>query len=242
MSINKIVFSLNFAADPVKAKLLSRYSKTGKGQYGEGDRFIGITVPKIRKIAHLFVDANLPDIQELLKSKIHEYRLTALEILVAKYEKTKDEKLKEKIYKFYLRNTKHINNWDLVDLSCSYIVGDYLLDKDRKVLYKLAKSKNLWERRIAIISTQAFIRIEQHKDTFALATMLLNDKHDLIHKAVGWMLREVGKRVSKEKEMKFLDKYAKNMPRTMLSYAIEHFSKKERESYKIKNNDKKRRK
>ena len=232
MSINKIVFSLNSVADPVKAKLLSRYFKTGKGQYGEGDMFIGITVPKIREIAHLFVDANLPDIQELLKSKIHEYRLTALEILVAKYEKTKDEKLKEKIYKFYLRNTKHINNWDLVDLSCSYIVGDYLLDKDRKVLYKLAKSKNLWERRIAIISTQAFIRIEQHKDTFALATMLLNDKHDLIHKAVGWMLREVGKRVSKEREMKFLDKYAKKMPRIMLSYAIEHFSAKEKNYYK----------
>lgn len=232
MLINKIIQNLNSNADPVKAKLLSGYFKTGKGQYGEGDRFIGITVPNMRKIAHHFVDANLPDIQELLKSKIHEYRLTALEILVAKYEKTKDEKLKEKIYKFYLKNTKYINNWDLVDLSCSYIVGDYLLDKDKEVLYKLAKSKNLWERRVSIISTHAFIKVGEYKDTFKLAEILLKDEQDLIHKAVGWMLREVGKRVSREVEMKFLDKYAKNMPRTVLSYAIEHFSAKEKNYYK----------
>jgi 3-methyladenine DNA glycosylase AlkD len=228
MNFTQISKELQAVADPEKAKILSGYFKTGKGEYGEGDIFIGIVVPKIRKVAHQFIDADFETIQELLDSKIHEYRLTALEILVAKYEKTKDEKLKEKIYKFYLKNTKSINNWDLVDLSASYIVGDYLLKRDRGILYKLVKSKNLWERRISIISTHAFIKEGQYEDTFKICEILLGDKHDLIYKATGWMLREVGKRISRPIEMKFLDKHAKKMPRIMLSYAIEHFSNKEK--------------
>ena len=199
-------------ADPIKAKILSGYFKTGKGEYGEGDIFIGIVVPKIRKVAYQFIDIDFDSIERLLNSKIHEYRLVALEILVAKYENTKDQKLKDKIYKFYLKNTKSINNWDLVDLSASYIVGDYLLKNDRKILYKLAESKNLWERRISIISTHAFIKEGQYDDTFNICEILLKDKHDLIHKATGWMLREVGKRISMAIEMKFLDKHAKEMP------------------------------
>lgn len=232
MDFTNVIKELNNLADSEKAKTLSRYFKTGKGEYGEGDIFIGIVVPKIRKVAHQFIDLDFESIKKLLDSKIHEYRLTALEILVAKYEKTKDEKLKEKIYKFYLKNTRSINNWDLVDLSASYIVGDYLLKNDRKILYKLVKSRNLWERRISIISTHAFIKEGQYEDTFKICEVLLDDKHDLIHKATGWMLREVGKRVSRDIEMRFLDKHAEKMPRIMLSYAIEHFDEKGRNFYK----------
>ncbi len=248
--IKEITNDLNSFADAKKAKLLSRYFKTGKGQYGEGDIFIGIVVPKIRKIAHKYIDANFDVIQKLLESEVHEFRLTALEILVAQYErannkktkdkKKEDEKIKKAIYKFYLKNTRYINNWDLVDLSASYIVGDYLLnndndkyrDRDRAVLYRLARSKNIWERRISIISTHAFIKAGEYKDVFKLAEMLLSDKHDLIHKAVGWMLRDVGKRISRDIEKKFLNKYYKKMPRVMLSYATEHFSKEEKDNYK----------
>ena len=230
--VSDIINALKKLANPEKAKILSGYFKTGKGEYGEGDIFIGITVPEIRKIAYKFIDVDLSIIQDLLKNKIHEYRLAALEILVAQYEKTKDQKLKDKIYKFYLKNTKYINNWDLVDLSSSYIVGDYLLNKDKKILYKLVKSKNLWERRISIISMHAFIRNGEYKDSFEISKILLNDNEDLIHKAVGWMLREIGKRISREIEMNFLDKHYKNMPRIMLSYAIEHFTKEEVNKYK----------
>lgn len=206
-------------ADPKRAKILSRFFKTGKGQYGEGDIFLGIAVPEQRKLAKKYFDISLDEIQKLLSSKIHEYRLTSLFILVDKYKKA-DEQGKKKTFDFYLKNTKNINNWDLVDLSAPNIAGDYLLGKDKSSLYKLAKSKNIWERRIAILSTFTFIRNNQFNDALKISEILLKDEHDLIHKAVGWMLRELGKR-NQEIEEKFLRKYYKKMPRTMLRYAIE---------------------
>ncbi len=219
-------------ADPERAKNLSWFFKTGKGQYGEGDQFLGITVPRLREISKKYQNLELPDIQKLLDSNIHEHRLSALVILRLKYQSAKIKDQSE-IVRFYLRNTKKINNWDLVDLSCHYILGNYLLDKDRKVLYKLAKSKNLWEKRIAIISTFAFIHNNQYIDTLEISKILLNDTHDLIHKAIGWALREIGKK-DKETEIKFLDKYYKAMPRTALRYAIEKFPETERKYYLAK--------
>jgi len=186
-------------------------------------------VPKLREISKKYQELDFEDLQKLLDSKIHEHRLSALMILRFKYERV-DQKLKEIIVNFYLNNTKKINNWDLVDLSCHYILGNWLLDKDREILYKLAWSKNLWEKRIAIISTFEFIRNHQYIDTLKISEILLDDKQDLIHKAVGWMLRELGKR-DKKIETKFLNKYYKTMPRTMLRYAIEKFSDKEKRFY-----------
>jgi 3-methyladenine DNA glycosylase AlkD len=215
-------------ADRKKAEVLQRFFRTGKGQYGEGDIFIGISVPEIRKIAKQHSDISMADAGQLLKSRIHEERLAALLILIEKYRK-KPESRKE-IFDFYLGNTKNINNWDLVDLSASYIAGDFLLDKDRAVLQRLAKSGHLWERRIAIVATYAFIRKNDFKDTLAIAKILLYDKHDLIHKATGWMLREVGKRDEKELE-KFLNAHCKAMPRTTLRYAIERLPERKRRKY-----------
>lgn len=218
-------------ADPQKAKFLARFFKTGKGEYGYGDVFVGLTVPQSRKIALHYSTLKLTEIQQLLQSKIHEERLIALLILVGNFQKG-DAKTRKEIYDFYLSHTKHINNWDLVDLSADKIVGGYLLDKSRAVLKKLAASANLWERRIAVLSTFQFIKEKkEHNDTFVIAQMLLNDKHDLIHKAVGWMLREVGKRISESVEEEFLTKYYKQMPRTMLRYAIERFSESKRRFY-----------
>lgn len=234
---NKISKELDLLSNKDKAKILQGYFKTGKGEYGEGDVFLGITVPLQRKVAKTYIDSDFEDIEKLLKSKIHEYRFTALEILVLKYEKCKklfDTKGQKDIADFYLKNTKYINNWDLVDTSARYILGDYLFEKDRSILYKLAISKNLWERRISIISTHYFIYKKEYKDTFAIAEILLNDKHDLIHKAVGWMLREIGKNISKDIEKEFLDKNASKMPRIMLSYSLEHFNKQEKIFYKNK--------
>lgn len=212
-----------------------RFFKTGPGEYGEGDQFIGVKVPDQRKIAKKYKDLPLSDIQKLLSSKIHEHRLTGLLILVRQYQdseklREKSENFRKKIFNFYLNNTRQVNNWDLVDLSAPNIVGEYLLDKDRKVLYKLAKSKNIWERRIAILATFAFIKKDDFTDTIKIAGQLLQDDHDLIHKAVGWMLREVGKR-NMEVEEKFLKKYKNIMPRTTLRYAIERFPEKKRKSY-----------
>ena len=226
MPLSQIKKELNSLSDKEKAKILSGFFKTGKGEYGEGDKFLGITVPEQRKIAKKY-DLTLKEIQKPLSSKIHEYRLTALFVLIKKY---KNSENKKQIYNFYLKNTKNINNWDLVDLSAPNILGDYLIDKDRKILHKLAESKNLWERRIAILATYTFIRKNDFDDTLKIAEMLLNDKHDLIHKAVGWMLREVGKR-NIEKEEQFLKKHHKKMPRTMLRYAIEKLDKKKRKYY-----------
>ena len=215
--------------NPEKAKILSGFFKTGKGQYGEGDVFLGIPVPEQRKIAKKYTDLSFTDIKKLLLSKIHEYRLIALLILLGRYRRA-DETGKQNIFNLYLKNTNHINNWDLVDLSAPNIIGDYLLTRDRSILYRLAQSENLWERRIAIISSFAFIRADQFDDTFCIAELLLHDRHDLIHKAIGWMLREIGKRDQQKEEM-FLGKYAAVMPRTMLRYAVERFDSKKRFLY-----------
>lgn len=217
--------------NPEKIKSYSWFFKTGKGEYGEGDKFYGIVVPQCRILAKKYVEITLAEIETLIKSKIHEERLIALLILVLKYQKA-DEKLKEEIFIFYLNHTKHINNWDLVDLSAHKIIGQYLLMKDDiSILRKMAKSKNLWERRISIISTFAFINKGSSKETLEIANILVNDEHDLIHKAVGWTLREVGKRVSTEDEKNFLNKHASTMPRTMLRYAIERFPEELRKKY-----------
>ncbi len=209
-----------------KARSSSWFFKTGKGQYGYGDVFIGVTVPEQRKVAKHFKDLPLPEIKKLLLSKYHECRLTALIILVAQFN-AGDEKTREKIAKFYLVNAKRVNNWDLVDSSAPYILGQYLLHKDRSVLYKLVKSKNLWERRIAILATFWFIREGDFKDALAIGETLLSDTEDLMHKATGWMLREVGKR-SRPTLVRFLNAHKATMPRTALRYAIEHFPKNER--------------
>lgn len=215
--------------NPAQAVILQRFFKIGKGEYGEGDIFYGIKVPVQKSIAKLFKDLSLNDLKELINSKIHEERLIAAFIFVDQY-KRGDDKKKKVIYDFYLKHRKGINNWDLVDLSAPKIVGAYLIDKEKNPLYKFAKSKDLWEKRISIISTQAFIREHYFEDTLKIAEILLNDKHDLIHKAVGWMLREVGNRDQKTEE-EFLRKRYKTMPRTMLRYAIEKFPEKERKSY-----------
>lgn len=216
-------------ANPEKAKILSGFFKTGKGEYGEGDIFLGIRVPEQRKIANKYSDLPLKDIQKLLLSKVHEYRLVALLMLIRQYRKVSETGGKE-IFDFYLANTRHINNWDLVDLSAPNIMGDYLMDKDRAILYKLVKSDNLWEKRIAIMATFTFIRSNQFEDTFRIAEICLYDQHDLIHKAVGWMLREIGKR-NQAKEEEFLNRYLSEMPRTMLRYAVERFDEQKRRSY-----------
>jgi len=214
-------------ANPEKARILQGFFKTGRGEYGEGDVFLGITVPQSREIAKQFAHIELNEVKKHLQSKIHEERLIALLILVEKYKKSDDKK---EIADFYLSNTKHINNWDLVDLSADRILGGYLFDKDKKMLFELAESANLWKRRIAIVSTFNFIKQGRFDETLRIAELLIKDKHDLIHKACGWMLREVGKR--DEKVLKdFLKKNYKHMPRTMLRYAIERFPEEERKKY-----------
>ena len=216
--------------NPLRAEVMQRFFKTGKGQYGEGDVFLGLSVPQSRKIARDFSDITLKEIQTLLNSEIHEERLVALLILVQQFERG-SEALREKIYKFYLRNAKRVNNWDLVDTSAEWIVGGHLLYRDRDVLYKLAKSKNLWERRISIMSTFHFIKNKESKDTVKIALLLMTDRHDLIHKAVGWMLREMGKRVDEKLLHQFIQAHGAKMPRTMLRYAIERLSAKDRQKY-----------
>jgi 3-methyladenine DNA glycosylase AlkD len=216
-------------ADKEKAKVLLRFFKTGIGEYGEGDIFLGVTVPLIRNIVKQFKDLPLRDLNRLLHSKIHEERLLALLILVEQFNAS-GINTKEKIYKAYLKNTKFINNWDLVDLSAPQIVGGFLIDKDRRALYKLAQSPLLWDRRIAILATFAFIKANDFDDLFRLAELLLLDKEDLIHKACGWMLREAGKR-NLAAEENFLRQHLKVMPRTMLRYAIERFPENKRRVY-----------
>lgn len=229
MSLISLKKELDLLKDRDQAKILKRFFKTGKGEYGEGDIFLGIKVPVQRTVAQKYRTLSYKDIQLLLRSNIHEYRLVALIILMGQY-KSSDMRGKERIFKLYLKNYKNINNWDLVDISAPLIVGDYLLDKPKKILYDFARSRNLWKKRIAIISTLTFIRNNAFDDTCRLAKILVDDKHDLIHKAVGWMLREVGKRDLK-KEEEFLRKYYKNMSRTTLRYAIERFPEKRRMRY-----------
>lgn len=206
-----------------------RFFKTGKGEYGEGDKFLGIRVPVLRKLVKTYRGISLDKILILLKSKFHEERMVALFFLVDMFKRGEGEN-KKTICRIYLDNTKYINNWDLVDTTAWHIVGAFLYDKDRKPLYTLARSNNLWERRIAILSTFYFIREDEFKDTLKLAEILLHDNEDLMHKAVGWMLREVGKRNLKKEEA-FLEKHYASMPRTMLRYAIEKFPEKRRQMY-----------
>ena len=278
--LKQLRMELKKIADSKKAQVLQRFFKTGKGEYGEEDIFLGITVPISRKIANKYRDLDFAGIKELIHSRIHEERLIALLILVHNFNRG-NKNIRERIYKFYLGNTKYINNWDLVDLSADKIVGEYLLN-DKKlfvrqprisddarqisnlplsnsaslsksrlqsgtqptfsssesglprssfsILVILAKSKNIWERRVAIMATYAFIKNNKFDETLKIAEMLLQDEHDLVHKAVGWMLREMGKR-DLEIEIEFLNKHSQEMPRTMLRYAIEKFPQKLRISY-----------
>jgi 3-methyladenine DNA glycosylase AlkD len=206
-----------------QSAILSRFFKTGRGQYGYGDLFLGIKVPYQRLIAKKYKNLPLIEIQKLLENKFHECRLTALFILIFQYTKS-DKKQQKIIFDFYCKNINHVNNWDLVDLSAPNIMGNYLLTRSHRSLYNLAKSKNLWHRRIAVLSTFTFIRNNDFSDTQKLAKLLLKDEHDLIHKAVGWMLREIGKR-DVSVLLDFLKKYHLQMPRTMYRYSIEKLDK-----------------
>jgi 3-methyladenine DNA glycosylase AlkD len=229
MTAQIIRTKLQKLANKDKAKILQGFFKTGPGEYGEGDIFLGINVPVLRKLSKEHDGIPLKETMQLLKSSIHEERLLALLMLVRAFSKG-DEALQKKICELYLKHTKHINNWDLVDLTAPNIVGTYLLDKSRKTLYALAKSNDLWQRRIAIMATFSFIKQSDFDDTLKISNTLLTDKHDLIHKAVGWMLREVGKR-SLFTEERFLQQHYRKMPRTMLRYAIERFPEAKRKKY-----------
>ena len=229
ISLPEIKESLQKLADKNTAEVLQRFFKTGAGEYGEGDVFIGIKVPPLRKLAAEFQDTPLKSLRRLLKSQIHEERTLALMILVRQFARA-DENVREQIYDFYVAHTSFINNWDLVDGSAPYIVGPFLWKRDRSPLYVLAKSTSLWERRIAILSTFYFICQNDFVDALKISELLLADEHDLIHKAVGWMLREIGKR-DREVEESFLKTRCRTMPRTMLRYAIERFPEPHRRRY-----------
>ena len=225
--ITKIITSeLQALSNAEKREIFPKFFKAGKGEYGEGDRFLGVTVPNVRAIAKQHKDIALAEIQELIQSEWHEVRLCALLIMVEKSKK-KDEALRQQLFDLYLSQTDRINNWDLVDLSCRFIVGEYLLDKSRDILYQLAHSPLLWDNRIAIVSTYAFIRKGQLEDTYALSDLMMHHPHDLMHKAIGWMLREAGKRDS-DRLYDYVMSHRADMPRTMLRYAIEKFSPAER--------------
>lgn len=226
--LTKLRNDIKKSANPKKASFLQRFFKTGEGEYGFGDIFIGLTVPQSRILAIKYKDLDFIDITTLLKSQIHEERLIALLILVHQYQK--EEMLQRRIYEFYLKNTKYINNWDLVDLSSHKIIGAYLIDKPKDILIKLSKSNNLWEKRISMIATYNFIKNKMFDDALLIAQNLIDDENDLIQKAVGWMLREVGNRDLKTEEQ-FLKKYYKTMGRTALRYAIEKFPQNLRKKY-----------
>jgi 3-methyladenine DNA glycosylase AlkD len=229
MDAKTLQAELQIHANANVAANLAQFFKANEGGYGEGDQFLGVKVPVIRAVCKSYRNLPLADIDQLLESPIHEDRMAALIVLSGQALKA-DPAIRKQLYEFYVRHTNRINNWDLVDVSCRDVVGAYLLDEPRNELYELAKSDNLWERRIAIVSTWEFIRHRQLDDTLAIAEVLLHDKHDLIQKAVGWMLREVGKRESARLVM-FLDTHAHEMPRTMLRYAIEHFPPDQRQQY-----------
>lgn len=229
MKAKQLRESLSTLSDPVIAKHSQRFFKTAKGEYGEGDRFLGVRVPVLRQHARRYRNLALKPLLQLLRSPYHEERLCALLIMVLKYARGAEEE-RERLFQIYLGNTDCINNWDLVDSSAHHIVGVHLENRDRRILYSLAGSQSLWERRIAIISTLHFIRNREYDETLAIAHRLLDDSHDLIHKAVGWMLREVGNR-DLPVEQAYLDKHYRQMPRTMLRYAIEKFPEKRRKAY-----------
>jgi len=212
---------LRAAGDAARAKQVAAYFKTGKGEYGEGDVFLGMPVPVMRKIALRYRTFSLADLQKLLDSKIHEFRAAALEILAAQYARG-NERQRNAIVSFYLKNTRRINNWDLVDASCRPILGEHLKTRSRVVLRRLAISKSVWERRIAIVSTMTLVWAGELDDAMEIAEMLLDDEHDLIHKAVGWVLREAGVK-DRVRLVLFLKTHYDRLPRTALRYAIEHF-------------------
>ena len=228
MTAELLIESLQMLADKDKAQFLQRFFKTGKGQYAEGDIFWGIKVPETRQVAKAYKGMPLAELEKIMKNPVHEVRFCGLMILVEKFNKAKEAD-KKRIIDFYLSNTQYINNWDLVDLSCYKILGNYLLDKPRDVLYHLAKSKNMWEQRIAIVSTLSFIRNCEFYDTLAISEMLIDHRHDLIHKAVGWMLRELAKR-DQYLMLQFIEKHYNRQSRTTLRYAIEHLPEEQRKN------------
>lgn len=229
MTAAELITELQQYADPKAAQSEARFFKAYDGGYGEGDMFLGLKVPLIRKVAMHFKLLGLAEIEKLLDSPLHEHRQAALMIMVAQTKRASAEHRKA-LYDLFLRRADAVNNWDLVDGSAPDIVGGFLYDKPREILYRLARSTNVWERRIAIVATYYFIRHKELDDTFMIATILLQDRHDLMHKATGWMLRETGKR-DQAALSRFLDRYAHEMPRTMLRYAIEHYSPEERQQY-----------
>jgi len=220
---------LDGAGDPERAEHLQRFSRTGPGEYGEGDRFLGLRVPEVRAIARRHRELSLPDLADVLASAWHEHRQAALFVLTDRYRRAAPAE-REAVVAFYLEHLDAVNSWDLVDGSAPHILGAHLLDRDRAVLYELAGSRHLWRQRVAVLATFAFIRADEFQDTLRLAELLRDHPHDLIHKAVGWMLREVGKR-DRAAEERFLDRHAAHMPRTMLRYAIEKFEPERRRSY-----------
>ena len=225
----QILSRLKQLASPTIAVHSRRYFKTGKGEYGEGDRFLGIRVPSLRAEVKQQLDLPLAETLKLLSSKWHEVRLFALLMLVDKFNKGNDE-LRSEIFRHYMQHMEHINNWDLIDLSAPNIVGAWLADKDKSVLYELATSDNLWHRRVAVMATFFSIKKDDYNDALAIAERLINDEQDLIQKAVGWMLREIGKRNLRREEA-FLKQHYQRMPRTMLRYAIERLPEKKRKAY-----------
>ncbi|MCK4646131.1 MAG: DNA alkylation repair protein [Candidatus Aminicenantes bacterium] len=229
MSLNEIRKTLKGFEDKQKARELQRFFKTGPGEYGEGDIFLGIKVPVLRKIAKKYQGISVPEIEKLLHSPIHEERFLSLVLLTQAFVRSND-RAKKKLYEFYLKNTQYINSWDLVDTSAEHIIGAFLRDKSKKPLHSLARSRIPWERRIAIIATFTFIKQNDFNETLQIAKMLLMDKEDLIHKAVGWMLREIGKRDLQTEET-FLEEHYTKMPRVMLRYAIEKFPDAKRKMY-----------
>lgn len=228
--MNAVIKTINSYVNPEKAKILQRFFKTGKGQYGEADIFLGIIIPIQRKIATQFSAITLTDVVNLIKNPIHEYRMIGLFILINQY-KRGEEKEKKIIFNLYIQHTDYINNWDLVDVSAPHIVGDYLKNKEDNILYTFAKSQSVWKKRIAMLATFTDIKGGRYDRALAIADILVNDSHDLIQKAVGWMLREIGKRGGLQEEEQFLKKYATTMPRTMLRYAIERFPEEQRQYY-----------
>lgn len=228
LTATQVTKALKAKSNPEKKAFFPKFFKTGKGEYGEGDQFIGTIVPDQRKIAAEFKLLPLTEVTKLLNSKLHECRLTALFILVDQFKKAKTDERRKEIYDYYLKMIDRVNNWDLVDSSCHKIVGPYLFERSRKPLYKLAKAKHLWKNRVAIITTYYFIKRDDLGTTIDIAEMLVNHPHDLIHKAVGWMLRELGKQ-DKELLLTFLKKHGPHMPRTMLRYAIEKLPKAHRQ-------------
>ena len=229
MTVRNIRRKLQQLGSKDKAKVLQRFFKTGPGEYGEGDVFIGVRVPELRRLVKEYPDITIKEVMQLLSSTIHEERFFALLMLVSKFSKG-NETVKKRIYELYLQHTKFINSWDLVDGSAHQIVGAFLMDKSKEPIYRLAKSNNLWERRIAILATFHFIKHDNYSETLKISKILLTDDQDLIHKAVGWMLREIGKRHMSTEEI-FLKKHHKRMPRTMLRYAVEKFPESKRQKY-----------